>query len=458
MMSQPSLREQYELASRFGRPLFLERPLIGSPGGPAQAETNTSQIWGHLNSGYLFAYEYTRWYAESLALRRTAMLGDWSWLNKVLVEGPDAEALLEYASVRSIASQSPGRSRFTPMVAENGKLAIEGLTMRLADEEFLFTQSGALQWLRQVQARSGLERVKLTDVTPDFTCFALQGPRSYDVLEALVGEDWRDLAFAHFRWTRLFDTDVMIARQGVTGELGYELFMRTETGRAHELWRRIRDVGAAFGLREMGFKAQMVGHTESNFPTIVRDYLPARMPEDKVRRFARLWISEEELAALPGDLTEHWCSPAELGWGARVNFDHSFLGRDALEREADAGGPRRGLTGLIWSSEDMAELYSRLFLDGESAPPPDLPYGQFRMEYLPVEADARRVGWATSATYSPTLRRMISLARLDRDLVSPGTEVEVTWGGFSSEPTQTIRATTHALPFLPDRRRGDLRA
>jgi len=100
------------------------------------------------------------------------MLGDWSWLNKVLVEGPDAEALLEYASVRSIASQSPGRSRFTPMVAENGKLAIEGLTMRLADEEFLFTQSGALQWLRQVQARSGLERVKLTDVTPDFTCFA----------------------------------------------------------------------------------------------------------------------------------------------------------------------------------------------------------------------------------------------------------------------------------------------
>jgi glycine cleavage system aminomethyltransferase T len=106
----------------------------------------------------------------------------------------------------------------------------------------------------------------------------------------------------------------------------------------------------------------------------------------------------------------------------------------------------------------MAELYSRLFLDGESAPPPDLPYGQFRMEYLPVQADGRRVGWATSATYSPTLRRMISLARLDRDLVSPGTEVEVTWGGFSSEPTQTIRATTHALPFLPDRRRGDLRA
>jgi len=52
---------------------------------------------------------------------------------------------------------------------------------------------------------------------------------------------------------------------------------------------------------------------------------------------------------------------------------------------------------------------------------------------------------------------MISLARLDRDLVSPAPSRSHV-GGFSSEPTQTIRATTHALPFLPDRRRGDLRA
>jgi len=43
----------------------------------------------------------------------------------------------------------------------------------------------------------------------------------------------------------------------------------------------------------------MVGHTGVQLPDIVRDYLPARDAEDKVRRFARLWISEEELAALP---------------------------------------------------------------------------------------------------------------------------------------------------------------
>jgi vanillate/3-O-methylgallate O-demethylase len=153
-MEQETLREQYQRASRFGRPVFLERPLIGSPAGPAQAETNTSQIWGHLNSGFLIAYEYTRWYLESLALRQAAMIGDWSWLNKVLITGPDAERFLNYASARDIRGQEPGQSKFTPMVADNGKLAIEGLTMKLAEGEYLFTQSGALQWLRHVLAQS----------------------------------------------------------------------------------------------------------------------------------------------------------------------------------------------------------------------------------------------------------------------------------------------------------------
>ena len=48
------------------------------------------------------------------------------------------------------------------------------------------------------------------------------------------------------------------------------------------------------------------------------------------------------------------------------------------------GGPQRKLMGLIWNSDDMAALYAGLFRDAPSAPPPDLPSGQFRMFYLKV--------------------------------------------------------------------------
>ena len=50
-------REQYRKANQYRKLPFLERPYFGSPGAPAQAETNASHIWGHINAGYLIAYE-----------------------------------------------------------------------------------------------------------------------------------------------------------------------------------------------------------------------------------------------------------------------------------------------------------------------------------------------------------------------------------------------------------------
>ena len=77
------------------------------------------------------------------------------------------------------------------------------------------------------------------------------------------------------------------------------------------------------------------------------------------------------------------------------------------------------------------------------------------MQFLKVLADRKELGWASGTAYSPTLRRMISLARLDRAL-EPGAEVEVLWGGFSDEPTTRIRATVCVLPFIAQHRAKQL--
>ena len=60
-------------------------------------------------------------------------------------------------------------------------------------------------------------------------------------------------------------------------------------------------------------------------------------------------------------------------------------------------------------------------------------------------------GWAPGYAYSPTLRRMISLARLDRN-IAPGANVEMIWGGFSDEPACRIRAEVVQLPFIQRQR------
>jgi vanillate/3-O-methylgallate O-demethylase len=448
---EKNLREQYEKAQQLGKLAFAERPYFGSPAAPAQAETNASQIWGHINAGYLVAYEYTRWWKESAALRNAAVIGDWSWLNKTLVKGRDAAQLMNYATVKDLSKQQAGQIVYAPMVNENGKVAIEGLTLKLADDEYLFTQSAGLKWLEFLRQKLGM-KATLEDVTPDYTCYALQGPRSTEVLEAVTAESWKDLRFSRFRKTQFENTEMLVARQGVTGEIGYEFLMRTDTGRAHKLWRRLREIGRDFGLRELGFKAQMIGHTETGIATVIRDFLPARGSPEPLLRMMRHWMSHEELECIDYPIEEHFCSPAELGWGYTINLHKKdFFGRAALEREAQAGGSKRRLMGLEWSSEDMAELHAAQYRDAPSAPPPDLPAGQFRVLFLRVLEG----GWASGYAYSPTLRRMISLARLDR-AISPGTQVRVVWGGFSDEPRSTIRARVVELPFIARQREKPL--
>jgi len=364
---------------------------------------------------------------------------------------------MAYASVKDLGRQQVGQVIFAPMVNSDGKVTVEGLSLRLGEEEFLYTAGGAETYLPWLKTQSNFD-VTVEDVTPDYTCFALQGPRSTDILEEIAGEQFKDLRFSRWRKTRILGEEVIVARQGVTGEVGYEFLMRTDTGKAHELWRTLRNVGEAVGLRELGLKAQLIGHTETGIATSMRDYLPARgSASPQENKLVRRWSSREELAFLGDDLTPHFCSPTELGWPHTVDLDRpEFVGKKALTREGEQGGPRRRFVGLMWNSDDMAQLYAELFRDGPSPPPPDLPYGQMRISFLRIMLGNEQVGWASGATYSPSLRRMISLGRINAELKEPGTDVSVIWGNFADEPTMKIRAKVHELPFIKRRRRDDL--
>lgn len=441
------LRDLYERATDYTKDAFSDRPYFGGPAAPAQAETNVSHVWGHVNAGYLIGYEFTRWWKESKALREAAILGDWSWLNKVRISGADAATFMNYASVKNLSDQAVGQIMFTPMVNATGKLAIEGLTFRLAENEYLFTQSGAIAWLDLLKRETGMD-IRLKDVTPDYTVYALQGPKSIDILEAVTRESFESLEFSRFRRLTLLDTDVIVARQGVTGETGYEFLMRTDTGRAPELWRTIREAGRHHGVRELGLRAQMIGHTEAGYPTAIRDYLPARVPVKDLARFYRHWLSREELGAMEEDLPEHLCSPAELGWDGLVDLDHEFHGQPALVEETDSGGPDRRFVGLVWNSKDVGELFASQFRDVPSAPPPPLASGPFRISFVEVAIEDSHIGWASGIVYSPTLRRLLSNGRIDRDAATPGTEVTVRWGDHNAGVRDEIRAEVVDQPII----------
>lgn len=141
-------------------------------------------------------------------------------------------------------------------------------------------------------------------------------------------------------------------------------------------------------------------------------------------------------------------SPFEIGLGRLVNLDKQtdFVGKRALIAERDAGGPQRRLAGL---SIDWPSIESNFEAQGL---PIHVPAAAWR-EQVPVYADGRQIGRATSGTWSPTLKQHIALASVDAAYEPAGTMValEETVEGKRGRAA----ATVVPLPFFdPPRKRA----
>lgn len=145
-------------------------------------------------------------------------------------------------------------------------------------------------------------------------------------------------------------------------------------------------------------------------------------------------------------------SPFEVGLGRFVNFDKpgDFIGKQALLDEQARGGPARRLVGLDVAWQDIVALYEQA---GEA--PEVTRRVDYRRHRVLHNGDA--VGKATSLCWSPTIRREIALAQVDREFSAVGTALTVEWREHGSAlvpelledvVSGTVRATVVPLPFV----------
>ena len=432
---------------------------FATPAAPAQEKYNQSfqwEIYGTTMGPYITPTEYTAWWDESIALRSSAMLGDWSFLAKYRIAGPDARRFVDYACTKDMTRQKLNQIYFTPMVDQEGRVAMEGLFFRLGEDEYIFTDGPPIEWFKQLQTIKEFD-VSIDDVTPDYSVYQLQGPRCFDVLESMTRQNFHDLKFSRGRWIKYRDYDVYISRQGVTGELGFEIMAPVDGKKAPIavlLWDALAEAGKDFDLRMVGNKARRIGHVEAGIPTRRFDYTRAIPSGDMAAdRFDReKFAAGKKVSAL--DTASQYATPAELGWDYLVDLDRDFYGREALKKEKEFGGPSRKMTGLIWNSDDVISLFAGLFGVADRPLPPSLPR-QSQPLWLRIMEGSEFIGWATSPTYSPTLRRLISFGRMNRQLCEPGEEVRLEYCDHRGATT-IIRAAVTDLPFIPHQRSKDM--
>jgi glycine cleavage system aminomethyltransferase T len=145
-----------------------------------------------------------------------------------------------------------------------------------------------------------------------------------------------------------------------------------------------------------------------------------------------------------------------LGYGSIVNFDHDFIGRDALEKIASK--PHRKKVTLAWNDDDATRALGSMFKKkGLGAKYIDFPSAVYStLPYDKVLAKGKQIGISTWSGYSSNYHSMLSLAMVDPSVAEPGTALTLVWGeqgGGSKKPTvepheqMEVRVTVGPVPY-----------
>jgi 4-methylaminobutanoate oxidase (formaldehyde-forming) len=305
---------------------------------------------------------------EHTATREAAGLFDESSFSKIEVTGPGAARLLDWLCDNEVVREV-GAVTYTQALNARGGIECDFTVTRTADDVFFIVTGTAfgshdLAWIRK-QARSlGCDgTVRISDVTGQYACFALWGPRSRDILADLTPSPLDNDAFPYLTAQEMTAGDIPVRALRVTfaGELGWEFYCSSEYGAA--LWRTLWEAGQSYGLTAAGYHAIESLRLEKGY---------------------RVWGS---------DLSpDH--NPYEAGLGFCVKLDKSggFLGRDALV-EARAAGPSRRLRCIVLDDPRAVCLGNE-----------------------PVRVDERILGRVTSGGFGYTTGSSIAYAYLPVEL------------------------------------------
>lgn len=363
-----------------------------TPFHPRTSALNETGLWSHW-SGYLATDRYQMSDKfEYFAIRNSAAVIDTSPLYKYRIYGKDAEKYLAGVLTRDIRKCRPGQAHYTAWSDDDGWVIEDGVILRLSDDEFLLT--AAEPNLAYLQGLTSGMSVAIEDVSDEYGALALQGPYSREILKQLAPE-MEGIGYFHLTPAKIGNAAVTISRTGYTGDLGYEIWMPNEA--ALSIWDGLMEAGAGYGIAPVGILAMDMARVEAGLFMIEVDYTST----------SHAWIEAQK------------SSPFELGldWTVALDKPGYFVGRRALEREKREGSAWR-LMGLEVEWEGMERLFKDRGL------PPQIP-GMAVRGSLPIMFGNVQVGYASTSSWSPLLKKYIALAHLQRPYYEVGTSVRL---------------------------------
>ena len=328
--------------------------------------------------------------AEHNAVRTGVGIFDVSHMGDIRLAGPEALAAVQHITMNDAVRLAVGQAQYSALLYPQGTFVDDVIVHRLGEKEYLLvinagTREKDFSWVRENTRQFNCKVENLSD---DFTQIAIQGPKGVNLLQKLSDAE---LSSVKFYWVTRGTVgglkNTLMARTGYTGEDGFEIYVPADETTSARDWNQVLEAGKEYGGLPCGLGAR-----------------------NTLRLEAKLPLNGHEIS----DTINVW----EAGLDRFCKMEKAeFIGREALEK-AKAKGLKRILVGLETVERGIAR-------DG----------------YKVWDESGKEIGYVTSGSYAPFLKKNIALAYVPLEYAALGSVVKVEIRG------QGVRAQVVPTPF-----------
>jgi aminomethyltransferase len=328
--------------------------------------------------------------AEHMAVRTGVGIFDVSHMGDIRLAGPEALAAVQHISMNDASRLSIGQAQYSALLYPQGTFVDDVIVHRLGEKEYLLvinagTREKDFKWVRDNTRDFDCNVENLSD---DFTQIAIQGPKGVDLLSKLTDADLRSVKFYWVtRGSVCGLKNILIARTGYTAEDGFEIYVPSDEETSVRVWNEVLAAGKEFGAVPCGLGARNTLRLEGKLPLYGHEISDTiNVWEAGLDRFCKMEKPE-------------------------------FVGREALEKAK--GSP---LTRMLIGLEMIGRGIAR---DG----------------YRILNSENQGIGYVTSGSYAPFLKKNIALAYVPPEFSTVGTELQV------EIRNQSVKAKVIPTPF-----------
>jgi len=308
---------------------------------------------------------------EHLTVRKSVGLFDVSHMSNVWITGDEAEKLISLTTLEDASKIEDKKSQYTAICREDGTVIDDTIFMHLGDKFMMIPNAGmdeiVTEWLNKKAEENNI-CATVENVSSNYVILAVQGPKSRDTLQKLTKVDLKTIEFFGCQYIDIGGVNCIISHTGYTGELGFELNIN-RSEKVDELFEKILDAGKEFNIKPIGLGARDTLRLEKGFILAGNEFKGGKTPLEAI-----------------------------MSWA--INWDHDFIGKDALIKQKEKGDYFR-LTSLIATEKGI-------------------PRHGFE-----IQKDGKNVGVVTSGTLSPCLNVGIAMGYVKPDFREKDSILEI---------------------------------